>query len=312
MRCLRGVAAAVLLVVAAVLLPTAIIARWAHTDVLDGAAFTTAVAPLSRDPQVRAVVGAALTQRAEDALRSNDVIAALPPALAGLGSSLAGVLAGQIQSAVSTFVASDAFATAWTQVNSQAQQSLVSSLQGNDSSAITLHGTQVVLDTGVLIQQLRDRLVAGGMPGLAQIPLPASVSQQVVLLDNSQLHALAVAYPVLDPVAPWLFVVALVLLVLAVLVAARRRLALAGAGVVLLLTAGQLVLFARSSESTLAGNLTPYGLQGLAAPYWTALTAGLRTWTIAVLAAGVILLVLAVIGALVTRAATTTSPAPTR
>lgn len=296
-RCFRGIVAIVLLVVAAALLPTAIIARWAHVSVGDNTAFTNAVAPLSSDPQVQSAVSAALTQRAEAALTSSDVIASLPPALAALGSSLAGYLAAPIKSASDAFVASDAFATAWTQVNSTAQQSLVSALQGQDSSAIKIHGTQVVLDTSILVQQLRDRLAASGLPGLSQIPLPPGVAEQIVLIDSSQLQTLAEAYPVLNPVAPWLVVVVLALLVLAVILAPRHLLALAGAGVVLLLTAAALFLFDRRGEATLATNLTPYSLQDIASPYWSALAAGLRGWTLAVLAAGVVLLVVGGFGA---------------
>ena len=290
-RRIRGVAAVVLLVAGAVLLPEAIITRWAHDSVLDTANFSAAVAPLSADPQVRAAVATALSQRAEAALSSSDVIASLPPALAGLGNQLATVLGQQIEAAVTTFVASDAFATTWTQANTAAQRSLVSSLQGQDSGAIRLQGTKVVLDTGVFVQQLRDRLAASGLPGLSQIPLPDSVSEQIVLLDNSQLQTLATAYPVLDPVSPWLVFIAVALLVLAVLVAARRLLAVAGVGVVLLLAGVALVLFDRRAEAALTANLTQYSLQGLAAPYWAALASGLHTWTVGVLAVGVLLLV---------------------
>ncbi|MEO6821271.1 MAG: hypothetical protein ABI468_01880 [Candidatus Nanopelagicales bacterium] len=297
----RGTVAVLLLVVGAVLLPVSIIARWAHANVLDNSGFTAAVAPLSADPQVRATVSTALSQRAEAALSSSDVIASLPPALAGLGSQLTAVLAQQIQAATTTFVASDAFATAWTQANTEAQGALVTALQGQDSAAIKLRGSQVVLDTGVFVQQLRDQLAASGLSALSQIPLPQGVSQQVVLLDSTQLQAMAVAYPVLSPVAPWLIAVALALLALAVLVAARRLLALAWVGVVLLLTFGALVLFAQRGEAALAANLTPYSLQGLAAPYWAALASGLHTWTIAVLALGVVLLVAGGTGALLTR-----------
>jgi hypothetical protein len=300
----RGVAAVVLLVLGAVLLPEAIIARWAHVSVLDTAGFTAAVAPLSADPQVRATVTTALTQRAEAALSSSDVIASLPPALAALGSQLGAVLRPQIEAAVGAFEASDAFASAWTQTNTAAQQSLVSALEGQDSGAIRVQGTQIVLDTGVLVQQLRDRLAASGLPGLSQIPLPDSVSQQIVLVDNSQLQTLATAYPVLNPVSPWLVVVALALLLLAVVVAARRLLAVAGVGVVLLVTTGALVLFDHRAEAELSANLAKYSLGGLAAPYWAALASGLHTWTVAVLVVGVVLVVIGGLGAVLTHRTT--------
>jgi hypothetical protein len=294
----RGVLSAALIAVAAVLLPVSVLAYWGHGSVLDRSAFSAAVSPVATDPQVRDTVADALSARATSALTSSGILASLPPVLAGLGDKLGAVVGTAVHSAATAFVGSDAFRTAWTQSNLAAQQALVQALNSPDAGGT---GDKVVLDTGDLLTQLRDSLAASGLPGLSQVPLPDAASQQVVLVDDAQLARLATSYRVLDPVAPWLVYAVLALFALAVLVAARRLLALAWCGVALLLGAGALVLADHGGQEALAGNLSAYSLQALAAPYWSALAAGLHTWTLALAVLGAVLLLVGAGGVLLRR-----------
>ena len=225
---LRGWVAGVLVVVAGVLFPVSAVAYWANSSVLDEARFTAAVGPLAADPQVRASVSGALSSRVADVLRSGELVDQLPPALRPLGKQLADAVGQQLESAVTAVVSSDAFATAWTEANSKAQRSLVASLRGDDSGAVTAQGSQIVLDTGVFVQQLRDRLATGDLAVLAQVPLPERLSQQIVLVDTPQLENLVDAYPRVEPVAPWLIFAVLGLFAVAVVVAVRRLLVVGG------------------------------------------------------------------------------------
>ncbi len=287
---LRGWVAGVLVVVAGVLFPVSAVAYWANSSVLDEARFTAAVGPLAADPQVRASVSGALSSRVADVLRSGELVDQLPPALRPLGKQLADAVGQQLESAVTAVVSSDAFATAWTEANSKAQRSLVASLRGDDSGAVTAQGSQIVLDTGVFVQQLRDRLATGDLAVLAQVPLPERLSQQIVLVDTPQLENLVDAYPRVEPVAPWLIFAVLGLFAVAVVVAVRRLLVVGWIGVALLIGAGAIALFGRRAEQSLSDNLSGASLSGLAGPYWDALAGGLRLFALVAAAAGVVLL----------------------
>lgn len=279
---------------AGVLFPVSAVAYWIHGTVLDSARFTAAVTPLAADQQVREAVSGALTARITDAVQSGELVSSLPPALQGLGTGLAAALAQQIGPAVTTFVSSDAFATAWDQTNSRAQLSLVNSLNGEHTGALTARGSQIVLDPGVVLQQLQAQLATGPLSLLARVPLPADLSRPIVLVDSPQLTAFTTLYPHVAPVAPWLGFAVIALFVLAVVVATRRLLTLTLTGVALLLGAATLVLFDRYGQQQLTTNLEGSslpGLAGVAEPYWQALASGLHTWTTMAAAVGAVLVV---------------------
>ena len=263
------------------------------------------MSPLASDPAVQKAVEAALLQRVAAIDLGALVAQALPPALQGLGGNLQGLAKQLVDQGITTFVSSKAFASAWDVVNTKAQESLAASLQGDQSGAVTAHGTQIVLDTGVVIDQLRAQLATGSLSALANVPLPASLSTDIVLIDAPQLKRLHDAYKVLGPSASWLVFAVIAMFVVAVLLAVRRWLILAGVGVVLLLGAGAIWLFSRSAEQGLANNLSGSGLAGLASPYWHAIGAGLTTATTAAAITGAALLVIGLLATTLRR-----SPAP--
>jgi hypothetical protein len=294
MHAARQWVAGILVVVAGVLFPVATVAYWANHSLLDTPRYQAAVSPLAADPAVQRAVETALRQRVASIDLGALVAKALPPALQGLGGNLQGLATQLVNQGITTFVSSQAFALAWDKVNTKAQQSLVASLNGDQSGPVTAQGTQIVLDTGVVVHQLRAQLATGALSVLADVPLPASLSTDIVLIDASQLRRLHDVYPVLGPSASWLVSAVIVAFVIAVLLAVRRWLVIAGIGVVLLLGAGAIWLFSRSAENGLSNNLSGSGLSGVAGPYWHAIGAGLTTAAIAASLLGVVLLVVGV------------------
>jgi hypothetical protein len=81
---------------------------------------------------------------------------------------------------VKNLVASSGFRTTWTTINRMAQKTLIKVLSGQPSGAAGVQDDQVVLDTGVLLEQARAALVNHGFKPLARVNLPPS--QQIVLL----------------------------------------------------------------------------------------------------------------------------------
>ena len=76
------------------------------------------------------------------------------------------------------------------------------------------------IDVGVLVEEVKQRLVESGLTLANRIP---SVSSEVVLIESAELAKAQSALLIFDSLAPWLPWVTLVLAVAAVLVAVDRR-----------------------------------------------------------------------------------------
>ena len=121
----------VLIALAALLAPLAVVAVWARSQVADTDRYVQTVAPLASDPAVQAAVTTnitnvvfqyldvqGLTQQAVDAIASSG---RLPPAVADRLDGLVGPITDGVrnftQSQVSNVVQSQAFADAWVAAN---------------------------------------------------------------------------------------------------------------------------------------------------------------------------------------------------
>src|SRR4029453_1509064 len=208
-----SVAAAVCVVLAALLTTPAGVAFWGQRTLNDGQRYLDTVGPLVNSPQVQD----AIARKAVDAIEKQvDVEAILNDAFAGvitdrprlqrLVGPLSGAVNGLIEREVREFVASDAFADVWIRVNTRAQQGLVRVLKGDTSGAVSGQGDQVVLDVSDVIDQVKARLVARGLPVVQNVPSP-DTDKQIVLLDAPQLERAQTIYAFANPLARWLIVV---------------------------------------------------------------------------------------------------------
>ena len=113
-RRVRGVLAAVLVVLFAILLPVTILATWGHRTVANTDAYVATVGPIAASPQVQAAVSAEITNEIYAALNPQQAIAgALPPKAATLAGPLSAGAKGYIQDAVNKVLASPKFQQLW-------------------------------------------------------------------------------------------------------------------------------------------------------------------------------------------------------
>ena len=239
----RGVSAWVVLVVAALLFPLALTAFWAQRTLTDTERYVATVAPLSQDPTIQKAIGdtvtSALVAQLDTENRVSDLLS---------GTQKLQPLAGPIALGVNTFIgrevdqilASDAFDGLWAAINRGAQTALVKALEGRDNGAVSVQGDQVVLDTGELIAQVKQRLVDRGLTFAANVPVPAAADREVVLLTSPELARAQSLYALAQPLAQWLIYATAALFVGAVLLARRRARMTIAAGVAIIL--GALVL----------------------------------------------------------------------
>ncbi|MGB7979162.1 MAG: hypothetical protein WCF36_00025 [Candidatus Nanopelagicales bacterium] len=224
----RSIGSGICLVLALLLMLPGALAFWGHRTLTDTQRYVATVGPLVDSPEVQAAIAAKVT----DAISKQVDIESLideafagvitdRPRLAKLSGPLAGAVNGLIDRQVSEFVASQTFADLWVTINTQAQQRLVSLLEGNETGAVSLQGDRVVLDLSDVIDQVQAGLVARGLTFAANVPIP-EVDRQIVLMEAPSLRQARTIYAFANPIATWLIVVVFVLYLAAFLLARRR------------------------------------------------------------------------------------------
>ena len=235
----RAILAGVLIFLAAVIAPLSVVATWAHDEVSDTNRYVETVTPLASDPAVQNAIANRISteifNRVDVTAVTHQAVAALanqglPPNAVATLNALAVPAANGIRSFVTdqihNLVRSPQFADAWVTVNRQAHAEMVAVLTGQSSTAVQIHGNQVTLNLGVLINNVKHRLVANGFGLAAKIP---AVNAQFVLFQSADIAKIQTGFNFLNTAARVLPVLGLVLIGVAVAVARSHRKALLAA-----------------------------------------------------------------------------------
>lgn len=258
-RRLRYAATSVLLILAFVLSPLAVVAAWADSQVSDTDRYVQTVAPLARDPAVQNAVTDRLTTRVVENVDVKAITDALANALAKTDAppgivDKSHLLAGPLKSALTTavhnvvnkVVTSDQFAQLWDGANRRAHAAVVKTLTGEGGSAVEAKGDAVVLDLGTVVDKVKEKLVDEGYEKAASIP---DVDKSITLFQTDKLDDAQNGMRLLNVVGTWLPVTAIVLAGLAVWTAPAHRVTLMvaaiGIGVMMVLLLVGLVVARR-------------------------------------------------------------------
>lgn len=232
----RSIAAVVALILGLGLLPIGTVTYWGNRTVSDAGRFIETTGPLASDPAVQDSLSAYITEKVEAQIDPekvvNQIFAGLIedyPSLKALVPIIAGAIDALIGQVVDRLVRSEQFQQLWDLANTAAQKSLMAILEGRDDGPVSLQGDEVVLDIGVLIDQVKQGLVDRGFGAAANINIPQA-EQQIVLLESPQLAQIRTIYSLTSPIAAGLVFIAFLLLVLAVVLARRRPRMVAWAG----------------------------------------------------------------------------------
>jgi hypothetical protein len=246
----RALVCTVLVVLAAVLAPASVVARWAHFEVSETAQFTALVGPLGDDPAIQTAITDRITGEVTDRLDlttlANQATAALaeraqrPAVSAGirsLGAPLGDALEGFIHSQVRKIVASDAFASAWDTAVRAAHQQAVAVLSGEGSDLLSVEGGTVSVNLAPVIEKVKAALVDRGLEVAQRIPV---ANASFVIFSSPEVVRAQRAFDLLDKTAVALPLLTLAALAGAVAVARHKRRALVAG--MLAVAAGMVVL----------------------------------------------------------------------
>jgi hypothetical protein len=235
-RRLRYAATSVLLLVAFLLAPLAVVAAWVDSEVSDTDRYVQTVAPIATKPSVQNTVTDRLTKRVVDSVdvaaftdaigRTLQKEGAPPQVVQGadaLTGPLKSALSSAVHSVVNRVVTSDRFAEVWDNANRRAHAAVVKVLTGEGDSAIQAGTDSIDLNIGTLTDEVKKDLVNAGFDQASKIP---DVDKKVTLLKTDKLNEAQDAMRLLDVVGTWLPVLVLVLSALAIWSAPRHRVAL--------------------------------------------------------------------------------------
>ncbi|ELP63627.1 hypothetical protein ACKI1I_10815 [Streptomyces turgidiscabies] len=246
-RRLRRAGSSVLLLLALLLAPVAVVAAWVQDTVSDTDRYVKTVAPLASDPAVQEVVINRLTDRVvknvdvaavTDALATSLRKAGAAPRIVAGAESLEGPLRNAVRTVVdrtvTRVITGDAFQQVWEGANRRSHAAVVDMLTGDGKGAVRAEGDAVRLNVGEVVDQVRERLVAAGFDKASAIP---DTDRTVTLFQTKELGKAQDAMRLLDVLGTWLPVLTVVLAALAVWTAPARRVMLmitaAGVGVMM-------------------------------------------------------------------------------
>lgn len=248
----RALLSAVCIVLAALLVSVSVVGGWARTQLVSQSQFVATFAPMAKNPAVQNLViteamGAVDAKVDFDKLTAQAIAGisdlGLPPAAAHalglLQKPAADGLRGLVQSGITKVVQSDAFAGVWSDVVAGAHRALTTVATSDGSGVVVMTPRGLGVKLGPIIAQVKQQLVSQGV-GIAGL-IPA-VDKTVIVGDGNVVMTVRTVYALAVTAGTWLPFVTLGLLVLGVILARRRAVAVLGAGVALFLGGGTLAI----------------------------------------------------------------------
>lgn len=233
----RRTIAVVLLVLAGLLLPVAVVATWTARTVSDTEAFVARVAPVASEPEVQALVSRQLADQVTSAVIDDrvaprvdeaiDELAAPEPVkglLRDVAASLGGAVETRVQSVADKVVAAPEFQASFDAALESAHAELVATLEGDaPQGTVVTEGTTVSISLATVANAVRAELVDAGYSFVDRLP---QLQATVPIATVEQLETWQGYYGILKAMV-WLGPL-LVVVLLAIGVWLLRDLALAG------------------------------------------------------------------------------------
>lgn len=237
----RSVVAALLIVGGVLLSPAAIVGSWLSWEIRDTTGFVEAFGPLAEDPAIQALIVTAVVDEVDRSLGVDELVAEAFGSLESLGlppraATAMGLLQGPVSQGVRSMVtvatervvASDMFASLWTQGLYTAHSQLVRTLEGSSSAVAIADDGSLGIQLGPIVAAVKAQLLSSGFSLASVIP---EISTVLVVAQSDQLAQVVLWYPLVAWVGQWLPWVALALFGAGIAVAVNRRRTILVAGV---------------------------------------------------------------------------------
>jgi hypothetical protein len=181
----RSWLAGILLAIATLLLPTAIVGHWATVQITNSSQFVNSLSPLASNPAVQQLVTDKLATAVDDAIHIDDTTKNLvdglgtalnlPPKLQEslnlLSTPIASGVQGLIHDTIAKVVAGPAFQKAWTATLTLTQKQVIAILSNDPTTAVQIANDGTVsLSLKPLMAEVKQQLEAAKVPFAKAIP----------------------------------------------------------------------------------------------------------------------------------------------
>ncbi|KAK1183756.1 hypothetical protein B7755_039885 [Streptomyces sp. NBS 14/10] len=235
----RTAASGLLISLACLLVPVSLVSVWLHDVLLDTGRYMATVSPLAKDPAIQDAAlrhvrqalnarrsGRDLTSDIASWLRRQGVSPKAADAVQGLGLRLDPAVDQALTRVAAHVVRGDQFPAVWVGANRAGHNALVHVLTGEGHGAVGVDGETVTLDVGAAVKKVKRQLRHVGLSSASAIP---DVDRRMVLFHSDQLGRVRFGARLLDLAGVWLPGLTALLGTSGVLLARRRRRALARA-----------------------------------------------------------------------------------
>lgn len=288
----RTIAAGLCLAIATVLLPLGMLSYWGQKTLTDTEQFVATVQPLASDPEIiDAIADTVATALTKNVNLEAEVEKVLPP--------IAESLAGPISAAIPTFVkqvtikvlSTEQFQKIWTKTVGTLQSAIVKALSGDTDGPVTASNGQIVLDTGEVIDEVKQMLAQKGLKSIADRPTPPAADREIVLLNSEQVAQAQTIYKLTVPIATWLIAVVALFFIAAIALAHRRARMVGYVGIGILIGAGVLRLGLAIAPDFISNTFIGTPFQAASVVFFNTLTSYLKDGTALILIVGILLAV---------------------
>ena len=239
---LRSASALMLVSIAALLAPVAVLGSWVHGELVDTNSFVQTFAPLAQEPEVQAFVADEVAEAIKQNVDIDGMVGDLFGGIAALdlppratavlplleGSAASGVRS-LIDSGVTTAIESPQFAGAWEAALRESHSRAIALIQGEPNSVMQLSNDGTIsLNLAAITRQVKSVLTDQGFGFAQQIP---EIDRAIPLASSESFVTVRTVYQLAVGLGFWLPWVAFASLVAGLLVSRNRVRTLKRAGI---------------------------------------------------------------------------------
>lgn len=274
-------------VIAAILIPTAVVTVWTSNTILDRDQYLETVDALADEPAVRERVTRELAREINEAAAFDEFVAdALPSELSILAGPIAGAAEDLVVEAVARIVDSDQFRRLWVTANDLSYAFVQAAVTGDNLPGVVSEDGEIKLDLSGILEAATDVLPEDVAENLALDELDG----QIVLLQSDDLASVQSGLDLLDRLSWFVPLIALVFVAGAIALAVDRRLGVRRAGIAFALSSALALLLLAVGRGRFVGQALPEN-EAFAEAVFDTLLRFLRQGLQVTLVIGVLLLV---------------------
>lgn len=221
----RNIIAITLIVLGCIVGTISVIVVWLNLIVLDTDRYVDTVAPLSEDAAIKDAVADKLTVELFTRTQAEELASeALPDKVDFLAAPIVGATEGYVNEQIRKLLDSAEFSRIWKESNREAHRVLNHLLTGEEGNVYAQDG-KVSLDLGGVLEIVKVRLAEKGITIFQDVTLDAN-SVQLTIFENENITKAQAGVSLLNRLAIWLPLIALILWVAAIWVSNSRAEAL--------------------------------------------------------------------------------------